>query len=310
MEFGVHLPQWGPAATRDGVLALVQTVERVGLDSVWVADHIVYPLDGLERYPYGQVPSFRPEDGLLEPLTALSVVAGATNRIRLGTSALIVPMRNPLVTAKTVSTLDVLSGGRTVLAVGAGWWVEEFEALGATFDRRYAQLDEQIDIFLQIWTEGRLESHGEFYSFGELVCEPRPLQPGGPEIWIAGNGPLAIRRAARYGSGWHSFHAPPEDVFAGIEAIAQEARKIGRDPSEVRASTVIGLSQDQEKITDRVLSYAEVGVSFILLSLRAGTIDERCEAVERFAANALPMIDHELRAVDGLITPNSSSSEA
>ena len=123
MKIGLHVPQWGPDATRSGVLSVARAVEDAGLDSVWVADHVVYPLRSQSRYPYREEGTpFAPEEGFLDAITTLGALAGATKRVLLGTSVLVLPMREPLQVAKALATLDVLSDGRVIAGVGAGWW--------------------------------------------------------------------------------------------------------------------------------------------------------------------------------------------
>jgi probable F420-dependent oxidoreductase len=297
MKLGVHLPQWGPLATRDGVLAIARTVEECGLDSAWVADHVVYPASGGERYPYSpHGPPFGPQEGFLEALTTLTLVAGATSRIALGTSALVLPMREPLLLAKTVATLDVLSGGRTILAVGAGWWAEEFNALGVPFEHRGRRLDEAIRILRALWSEGSAEHAGEFFRFAEVACEPRPLQPGGPPIWIAATGPAAWRRAARLGDGWHPLRPRPEQLAEGRAEIERFAREEGRDPSEIGTSAAIGLPSDAGRAVERLLELGRNGVGHIVLATPGDTVVERCTAIERFATDVLPELRRELGA--------------
>src|SRR5262249_21335608 len=157
---GVHLQTWGAFARRPAILSVARTVEDAGLDSVWVADRVVFPLRSRTQYPYGEL-LYAAEDGFLEALSTLAVVAGATSRISLGTSALVLPTRHPLLLAKSIATLDVLSEGRIVLAVGIGWWREEYEALGVPFERRGHRFEEQIRILRRLWTDGRAAHNGE-----------------------------------------------------------------------------------------------------------------------------------------------------
>jgi alkanesulfonate monooxygenase SsuD/methylene tetrahydromethanopterin reductase-like flavin-dependent oxidoreductase (luciferase family) len=154
MRYGFYLPTRGPTATRAGVLALAREGERLGLHSAMIADHIVFPLESESAYPY-TVDRKHPGGGdALETFSILGVVAGATERLRLVTSVLVLPYRNPVLTAKMVASLDVLSGGRVTLGVGVGWLKEEFEALDSPeFDRRGAVTDEWITIFKQLWTQ-------------------------------------------------------------------------------------------------------------------------------------------------------------
>jgi alkanesulfonate monooxygenase SsuD/methylene tetrahydromethanopterin reductase-like flavin-dependent oxidoreductase (luciferase family) len=140
-------------------------------------------------------------------------------------------MRDPLLVAKTVATLDVLSGGRMILAVGAGWWKEEFQALGQQFARRGARMDEQIAILRALWRDGVLAHKGDFYEFDELVCEPRPLQAAGPPIWIGGMGPAGRRRAATIGDGWHALGSHDGTL---LEGFAEGRRRGARRPERGR----------------------------------------------------------------------------
>lgn len=297
MRFGVHLPQWGPLATRDGVLAVARTIEECGLDSAWVADHIVYPLEGGERYPYSlEGPPFGAQDGFLEALTTLALAAGATSRISLGTSALVLPMREPLLAAKTVATLDVLSGGRTILAVGAGWWAEEFRALAVPFEGRGRRLDEGIQVLRGLWSRGSLEHRGDCFDFAEVACEPRPVQPGGPPIWIAGTGPAAWRRAALLGDGWHPLRLGPEQLAEGRAEVDRIAREERRDPAEIGLSTSVGMPSDPGRAVERLLELAKSGVGHVVLAAPGASVEERCAAIERFASDALPVVRRELAA--------------
>jgi alkanesulfonate monooxygenase SsuD/methylene tetrahydromethanopterin reductase-like flavin-dependent oxidoreductase (luciferase family) len=153
VRFGFYLPTRGPTATREGVLALAREAEHLGLHSAMIADHIVFPVESESRYPY-TLDRRHPGGGdALEAFSILGVVAGATERLRLVTSVLVLPYRNPVLTAKMVASLDVLSGGRVTLGVGVGWLKEEFEALGSpNFDKCGAVTDEWIAIFKQLWS--------------------------------------------------------------------------------------------------------------------------------------------------------------
>lgn len=291
MDIGVHVPQWGAGATRDGVLTVARAAEDAGLDSVWVADHVVFPLYGDSKYPYRRdgVP-FEPEDGFLDAITTLAVVAGATTRVRLGTSSLVAPMREPLQLAKAVATLDVLSGGRAVLGFGAGWWKEEFVALGAEFEARGRRFDEQIEIMRSLWRDGRLEHHGRFYDFGEVVCEPRPLQPGGPPLLIGGMGERAQRRAALHGDGWHAIGAKVEGLVAGHSTVRRLAREAGRDPDSLVLSTSTGLPANPDDAVRRLHQLADAGVGNVVLNIPAETASEMCAAIDVLASRVVPAV--------------------
>src|SRR3990170_813658 len=155
MEIGLHLPHVGPLATREGITAFAGLAEEHGCDSLWVSDHVVVPRGLGSRYPYSREGAFPvpPDVPFHEPIATLLFVAGVTQRAKLGTTVLVVPMRNPVVTAKQLATLDVLSNGRLVLGVGAGWMQEEFEALGVPFEGRGARAREYIRLYKALWTE-------------------------------------------------------------------------------------------------------------------------------------------------------------
>lgn len=289
MKVGVHLPQWGPDATRDGVLTVARTAEQAGLDSVWVADHVVYPLRSASTYPYrADGPPFAADDGFLDAFTTLAAVAGATERVMLGTSVLVLPMRDPLEVAKSVATLDVLSGGRVIVGIGAGWWREEFEALGAEFAGRGKRMDEQIGILRRLWTEGIVREHRGHYEYDDLVSRPLPVQPGGPRVIIGGMGPVARRRAALLGDGWHCLGSHDPTLAEGFAEVTALAREAGRPEGVVTLSTSAGLPADPAKAVQRLARLRAAGVSQVILNVADNTSAAACSAIERLANDILP----------------------
>ncbi len=285
----MHLPQWGPDATRDGVLSVARMAEQAGVDSVWVADHVVYPLRSTSTYPYrADGPPFAAVDGFLDAFTTLAAVAGATDRVMLGTSVLVLPMRDPLEVAKSVATLDVLSGGRVVVGVGAGWWREEFEALGAPFVGRGQRMDEQIGILRELWTEGIVRGHHGHYSYDELVSRPLPIQSGGPRILIGGMGAVARRRAALIGDGWHCLGSHDPTLAEGFAEVTRIARQAGRREGAVSLSTSAGLPADPAKAVERLARLRAAGVSHVVLNVAENTCAATCMAIERLGDEILP----------------------
>ena len=226
MEFGVQLPHFGPLVSGRGTLELAQRAEALGYDAVWVSDHIVYPATFAERFG----------TAVYEAVTTLTWVGAITQRIRLGTAVLIAPYRNPLLLAKQLATLDDLSGGRTIIGMGAGWMKEEFDALGATFADRGVTTDEHLDIMAGRCGVRRLQVIWvRVISFPPLCADPRPVQQPAPPIWIGGNSQAALRRAARFGEGWLPiWHAPtqrgfsPYELSLEIERLAQLTHHTGR----------------------------------------------------------------------------------
>jgi probable F420-dependent oxidoreductase len=185
---------------------LAQAAEELGYDSVWVSDHVVIPERIASAYPYSPDGAFHsgPRTPVLEPLSSLAYLAGQTRRIRLGTHVLILPYRNPVLTAKMATTIDNLSGGRLDLGVGVGWMQEEFDALGQAeyYERRGAVSDEQMRVLRTLWTEDVPRFSGDFYRFEPLGARPHPVQKPHPPIWIGGHTPAALRRVGRYGDAW------------------------------------------------------------------------------------------------------------
>lgn len=288
MKIGFHVPQWGRSADREGVLAVARAAELAGLDSIWVADHVVVPVGSDDRYPYAAETPFRPEDGFLEALTTLAVVAGACEQIRIGTSVLVLPMRHPVTTAKVAATLDVLSAGRLTLAVGAGWWRQEFEALDAAFDGRGRRFDEQIEIMRTLWSGRPVEFNGEHYSIPEVVCKPTPVDPKGPRILVGGMSGPAMRRAGRLGDGWHAVGVHAATLSEGAEKVREAAAREGRDPSHLSFSTSTVLPDEPEVAVRRMRRLSDLGIEEVVLETGLADHEEICKAIERFADTVLP----------------------
>jgi len=283
VKFGVHLPQWGQRATRDGVLAVARTAEETGFDSVWVADHVVHPTSSTSVYPFSAQPPWAPEDGFLEALTTLACVAGATERVTLGTSVLVMPMRPTLLTAKTIATLDVLSGGRVSIAVGAGWWSEEFAALGEQFATRGRHLDAQLAALTMLWKEGVGEFDSPTLNFEQIVCEPRPLRRGAIPLWIGGTGKAALTRVVKFGDGWHAVGANAERLTVGIESLRKLALAAGRPWESIRLSTTMSVPAVREAALKRINTAAELGFEQIVVNFPAESMDELRRAIGGFA---------------------------
>jgi probable F420-dependent oxidoreductase len=242
VDFGFSLPGRGPLAKPDLVLKLAQKAEQLGYSSLFVTDHVVLPTASKSFYPYhpsGQFPGGANQD-YLEPLTLLTYLAAATKKIRLGTSVLIVPYRNPLVTAKMLAGLDVLSGGRIILGAGVGWLQEEFVALGAPpFAERGRVTDEYLRLMRECWTKDQIDFKGTYYRVSDIVFLPKPLQKPGIPIWIGGHTDGALRRAGELGDGWHpiGLRAPallhPPEYAEKVKQIHAWATRAGRNPRQI-----------------------------------------------------------------------------
>jgi probable F420-dependent oxidoreductase len=212
---------------------MARAADELGFDSVWTGDHVVLPVEVRSRYPYNRTGEY-PNDSLVafDALIALGVAAGCTERVQLGTSVLIVPIRNPLLLAKMLASLDVLSAGRVILGAGAGWLEEEFEALAAPdFAARGAVLEEWIAIMRACWAEDTPSFDGRHYRFDAVNFRPRPARP--IPILVGGHSPAALRRAGRIGDGWFGTALPVDELRATIAEIREHARAAGRDPGEL-----------------------------------------------------------------------------
>jgi probable F420-dependent oxidoreductase len=302
MQFGLSLPHFWRVASPEAIRRVAQRAEHLGYDGIWVSDHIVIPDSAVNRF--GSV--------FYEPLTVLGFAAACTSTIRLGTTVLIVPYRNPIVTAKVLSTLDVLSGGRVIAGLGVGWTEDEFKALGVPFKERGALSDEYIAVFKTLWTQDKPAFHGQYMRFDQIAFEPKPVQKPHIPIWIGGNSKRAIRRAVALGDGWHPTRPLPGEVKVGVAYLHEVCAQRGRDPrsmmiavrqplkfydateASVKRRPLLGSTQ---KIIDDLGQYRDVGVQYVMLDtfysaaeLEHETVDSMLGTMERFAADVMPKI--------------------
>jgi probable F420-dependent oxidoreductase len=264
VQVGLHIPQVGPAARPEAIAGVARAADEAGFDSVWVFDHVVLQKEQQSRYPYsadGKM-GFSPTLDFLEPLTLLTYVAGITSRVRLGTSVLVLPMRQPVLHAKILASIDRLSGGRVILGGGVGWWKEEFEVLGVPFERRGKRMDEWLTLVRSLWTDEWVNFRGEFYECVDWTCNPKPVN-GSIPIWLGGENQRQLERVGRLADGWHATAASLgtlKDDFAIAQGAAEKA---GRDPSELSLSVegagAIG-SETMEATAERLAGLAKLGV--------------------------------------------------
>lgn len=224
--------------TWDGLLRRAELLDAAGVDRLVVSDHVVFGerLDEYGRPEIGGQAGGRqptgPDGHWLEPLTTLSVIAGRTARIRLGTNVLLAALRRPVVLAKTAATLDVLSGGRLDLGVGVGWQREEYEATGLDFTRRGRLLDHALEVCQLLWRDRRATYDAPELAFDAIHMMPKPRQPGGVPIWVSGTVNARVaHRVARFGSGWIPWGPAAADVATGIRAMRDALAAIGHDPA-------------------------------------------------------------------------------
>jgi probable F420-dependent oxidoreductase len=228
VHFGVILPNYGRGSTPDGIRRVAAAAVELGFDSVWATEHIIVGPDAID--PYGRV---------YAPFVTLGWIAGWTERIGLGTSIVLVPLHNPMLLAKEVSTLQELSGGRFTLGVGMGWHRDEFEFIGVPFERRGRRAEEAIRLMRALWS-GERSFAGEFWSFHDATSEPHPSPQ--PEIWVGGSSERAIRRARELGDVWHPSRGSDAAHVRRVKEQHPELRVVPRTtPENVEAMLAAGV---------------------------------------------------------------------
>jgi probable F420-dependent oxidoreductase len=235
MKLGFCLPFAGPWATADNQVTVARRAEELGYSSLWVAQRLLYPLEPRNDYPSapGQ-PWPSPFQRVVDPIVTLAHAAGATSRIRLGSATLIAAYVAPVVLAKQLATLDVLSGGRLDVGLSLGWSEDEYEACGVPFRERGARLDEYLRCLHALWADDPVEFSGRFYGVPRSLLQPKPRQPPPPPLLIGGYAPATIRRAATLGDGYLGGNVPLAKVVPLVEELRAAAAAAGRDPASFR----------------------------------------------------------------------------
>jgi probable F420-dependent oxidoreductase len=312
MNFGLHLPASSSGVTAADLVRFVQRAESLGFYCITVADHVIIPKNLTVAYPYTRDGKYPGTGYHLETLTTMSFLAGASERIRFVTSVMIAPYRNPVITAKMLASLDVLSGGRVIVGLGVGWMKEEFENLNAPpFAERGKVTDEYIRAFRELWRSDNPSFHGKYCNFSDIVFVPKPVQKPTIPIWIGGHSRQAILRAARLGDGWHpiggvpTIPLEPEDLARDLETLAAYAEKAGRNPKEIRVA-LKGSLFDREKqatpgkrrrfigtaeeIAADIQEYRSVGVDTMIFDVRRPSISETLERMEWMAKEVIARV--------------------
>lgn len=274
MKFGVALGMLHPSAFED----VAMTADRLGFESLWFPEHLVFPTDmSGSPFPGDDHPPVPPQTPLYDAFAMLCYLAARTERIRLGTNVYLLGLRHPFAAARAIQTLDILSQGRAEIGIGAGWLRSEWSAAGLDPRTRGRRLDEAVEVCKRLWTEERIEHRGEFYSFDEVMFEPKPVQKPHPPILVGGESEAALHRAARIGDGWLGLAHTLESVAAPIARLTELRREYGREgrPFEI----VVGGDVSRR---DDIARWEEAGVTR-LISRPWRRSREAVESLERHA---------------------------
>ncbi len=299
MQVGIALPHFGPAASPEAIIQVAQKAEELEFDSVWALDRLLWPLQATSKYPgnpQGKLPGVM--QNTYDPFTVLTFVAARSEKILLGTSVVVASYRSPLVVAKMAATLDLLSGGRFILGLGAGWSADEFTSVNQDIAYRDDQTDEFLRVIKLLWTADEPCFEGRFYRVAKSIFLPKPLQKPGPPIWIGGNSERAIKRAAEFGNAWHPTNRiGPSRLAEQMEQLRALAHKAGRDPNAIAATlrwnALPSLTQKNglEEMVDRLGRYKGVGVQHVCFDFnipQPSSLPVMLEGMERLKEEILP----------------------
>ena len=307
MDIGLSIPRLPDA---EGIRRFVQRAEELGFESVLAGDHILLPTGGTNQYPYTADGSFsRPSDEpFLETMTMLGYMAACSHTIKLGSTVIILPYRNPLVQAKMFASLDVLSNGRMICGVGVGWLEKEFDTLGVPYAERGAMSDEYLEIFKVLWTQSNPEYHGRYFDIEDIQFYPKPVQQPHIPVWVGGHSRPALRRVAKYGDCWHTTRQTPDFVARNLPYLRERAERAGRDPAGISVSlkrslhfTDLDASEEKSvrtggvliattpEVIDDVYYCRELGIDQLTYDFRVEGIEACIGVMEHLAKEVLPV---------------------
>ena len=308
-KFGLDVGIYGAQAKPDTVLGLARLAEDTGFGSVWLADHVAFPVSFKSEYPYAQKGQFPTslDAPLLEPVATMGVLAGATKRVRIGLAVLIMPYRNPLLLARMLATLDNFSGGRIDLGAGVGWLEEEFVALGSNdFARRGEVTDEAIEIFKAICGGGEVGYEGETYSFAPVYANPGSIQRPHPPVLIGGITNPALRRVARHGTGWLAVMADPPRITERLAKLRQLMHDAGRSFDDLTLHYKMFLdignpkhnadgvrepgTGTRDQIIDDMKTLFGLGFGNIIVRYRGDSATELTRQIDNFVTDIAPHV--------------------
>lgn len=291
MDYGLVLPSIGDGASSEGIFAAVEVAERHGFTDVWATDHLLVPHDAAADY--GRI---------YEAVTTLAWIAGRSRAIRLGTSVVVVPMRNAVVLAKELATVDALSEGRLIVGFGVGWNRAEFANVGAAelFHQRGAYLDETVALCRHLWSGSREPFSGRFFQFDDFVFGPLPAQGANVPIWIGARDERALRRVGRLADGYHASATSPAAYGPRIPVIRAAAEEAGRPMPVLSARARVELDAGAESfytmhgspadVAAEVRAFAALGVSHLALAFGPRDPEGLTLAVDRFVAEVVSLV--------------------
>jgi probable F420-dependent oxidoreductase len=259
VKFAISLGMLNPRVWPD----VTQEADRLGYDSVWLPEHLVFPVQ-TEGSPFhgADHPPVPADVPVFDAFTYLGFLAGRTERIRFSTHVYNIGLRHPFVSARAVATLDIVSGGRAEFGIGASWLRAEWDAVGLDFDSRGRRVDEAIEVCRRLWTEPVVEHHGEFFDFGPVMFEPKPVQQPHPPIFFGGESDAALERVAAQGQGWFGFDLGPEELSDRLAALDEKLGAHGRS----RADIQVFVSPFRRPATPELIEgYAALGVDQVIV---------------------------------------------
>lgn len=286
MRFGLFSINAYAAAEPRTLARLARAAEAAGFESLWGGEHVVLP------DPQAPPSPMAPSDAILDPVIALTYAAAVTTRVRLGTGIIILPQRNPLVLAKELASLDVLSGGRLIVGIGVGYLEAEFRALGAPFEHRGAVTDEYLAAMRAVWGETKPAYRGRFVSFDDIQAHPQPLQRPHPPVVVGGRSAPAFRRAVQHGHGWYGFGLGLDGTKRAVDGLREAATTVARPaalgPLEISITPGRGVSVDLAACEQ----YAALGVQRLIVmppaALDADGLERYVETVGKELVGRMP----------------------
>ncbi len=294
MKIGLALQNFGNLASPENLKASVLLAEKLGFESAWTTDHLLIPFE--QPGEYGTI---------FETLSTLAFLSGLTSKIKLGTSILVMPLRNPIVVAKQIATIDVFSNGRLILEVGCGWLAKEFHYLNADFPRRFQILDEEIALIKSIWAQEILTYDSEFFHIDKALANPKPIQKPSVPIYLGGNSRLSAKRAALYGDGWQPVGLSPDKIADGAEYIeklrgsryveisARNPVKVGGKKVEYGGASSKGmyvLQGDDDQVLEEIREFEKAGVEHLVLYPLASSGDELFSMIQEIGEKMLTAV--------------------